>query len=57
MVAWSIEWQAEDVGEESDGPPCRAPARCVVQDDGDGTPPLAAGTVYNTCLIKNLVRR
>jgi hypothetical protein len=29
----------------------------VVQDDGDGTPPLAAGTVDNTCLIKNLVRR
>jgi hypothetical protein len=29
----------------------------VVQDDGDGTPPLAAGTVDNTCLIKNLLRQ
>jgi hypothetical protein len=27
MAAWGIEWQAEDVGEEPDGPPCRAPAR------------------------------
>jgi len=52
MAAWGIEWH-EDVGEEPGG------AHFVgrrhdgaVQDDGERTPPLAAGTVDNSCLSK-----
>jgi hypothetical protein len=53
MAAWGIEWQAEDVGEEPGGAHLVARRHDgAVQDDGERTPPLAAGTVDNSCLSK-----